>query len=289
MDHLDGLDDLGMNMDLSVTSGDKTKKAAKPSSSWLSYTPLSTNEEVDSPDDDGDGANGATNESEEEKLIEMTNFSDDWTSETAPSPSSRSGIKKSRSLFGKETPAIVDASSPRGADGLSGASSSSLSNFDLDLEDGVMGSASESAATTGRLGFPAHSRRQLSQLQQLQRRSSFDETRRRVTGGRHRSTGICGSICDDLRSLVCGLPGTLLGLWRMLFGIVLAGSGIACFCLQTKDTYWYMHSLWHLLMMGSAFWLILDRSIFIEYCSIAFKIPVKHVQQLCSGSAQAMS
>jgi hypothetical protein len=36
-------------------------------------------------------------------------------------------------------------------------------------------------------------------------------------------------------------------------GLGMAAAGIACFVQQDKDSYWLLHSLWHLLVMGSTY------------------------------------
>jgi hypothetical protein len=48
----------------------------------------------------------------------------------------------------------------------------------------------------------------------------------------------------------------LCELWRTAVGAALATAGIGCFALQTRTNYWVMHSLWHLLVMSSSYFLM---------------------------------
>jgi hypothetical protein len=42
-------------------------------------------------------------------------------------------------------------------------------------------------------------------------------------------------------------------------GLALGAVGLSCFALQGRDTYYLFHSLWHVLMMASAYLLVRGR------------------------------
>ncbi len=59
------------------------------------------------------------------------------------------------------------------------------------------------------------------------------------------------------------LPHHLHDLRCTLYGVLLAVAGLLCFANQTRLNYWYVHSLWHLLVMGSSYYLVRGRYTFM--------------------------
>ncbi len=50
----------------------------------------------------------------------------------------------------------------------------------------------------------------------------------------------------------------------LLAGFALASGGLLCFAFQSRQNYWFVHSLWHVLVMFSTFPFLLGRSQFFE-------------------------
>lgn len=50
-----------------------------------------------------------------------------------------------------------------------------------------------------------------------------------------------------------------------IVGVIMAILALICFSMQEGDQYWYMHSLWHILIMGSVYPLLVGRKSFYDY------------------------
>lgn len=92
------------------------------------------------------------------------------------------------------------------------------------------------------------------------------------------SADTLASVTEDCLQCLYSLPRTVMTLWRSIFGLILACAGITCFCMQTKDDYWILHSLWHFFTMSSAYWLLRDRHIVVGFICKMFRIPLSHLE-----------
>jgi hypothetical protein len=57
----------------------------------------------------------------------------------------------------------------------------------------------------------------------------------------------------------------LYSLRYTIVGGILGGSGLMCFAIQDRETYWYVHSIWHMCMMFAAYMLVIGRKEFFAY------------------------
>lgn len=78
------------------------------------------------------------------------------------------------------------------------------------------------------------------------------------------------SLVDRIRICIKSIP---IFRWTAL-GLVLALSGILCFTYQDRLTYWYMHSLWHVLIMSSVLPLLLGRGMLVNKIAFLLYIPI---------------
>lgn len=62
-----------------------------------------------------------------------------------------------------------------------------------------------------------------------------------------------------ITNCILDLPDNLYDCKFALFGLLLAGVGLAFFVLQTRESYWFMHSMWHMCVMLSSYCLIRGR------------------------------
>lgn len=53
----------------------------------------------------------------------------------------------------------------------------------------------------------------------------------------------------------------------IVLGVVMGIIGLVCFVLQSRENYWYMHSLWHVFIMGAAYPVLAGREPFYNYVS----------------------
>lgn len=78
------------------------------------------------------------------------------------------------------------------------------------------------------------------------------------------------SMVDRIRICIKSIP---IFRWTAL-GLVLAFSGVLCFTYQDRLTYWYMHSLWHVLIMSSVLPLLLGRGMLVNKIAFLLYIPI---------------
>jgi hypothetical protein len=80
---------------------------------------------------------------------------------------------------------------------------------------------------------------------------------------------------EKILAILNALPATLMACRMTLLGLALSLSGITCFALQTRQSYWYLHSLWHILVMSSTLPLLYGRGIFVNLLASFLYVPVR--------------
>jgi hypothetical protein len=60
----------------------------------------------------------------------------------------------------------------------------------------------------------------------------------------------------DIKSFLQSFRTYSFELRYFLIGIILAVSGFTCFIMQTRESYWYTHSFWHIFVMLSSYFLL---------------------------------
>lgn len=80
---------------------------------------------------------------------------------------------------------------------------------------------------------------------------------------------------EKFTTTIKSIPATVYLLRWTFLGLLLSLLGIACFALQTRLTYWYMHSLWHLLVMSSVLPSLFGRGICVNYIASKLYLPIR--------------
>ena len=83
------------------------------------------------------------------------------------------------------------------------------------------------------------------------------------------------TLLERITAIIKSIPATVYLLRWSFLGLLLSLLGILCFSLQTRLTYWYMHSLWHLLVMSSVLPSLFGRGICVNYIASKLYLPIR--------------
>lgn len=83
------------------------------------------------------------------------------------------------------------------------------------------------------------------------------------------------SWLEKIVVIIKAIPSALIVSRWTIVGVALALSGIMCFAMQTRMSYWYLHSLWHILVMSSTLPLLYGRGIFVNIVASLLYVPIR--------------
>ena len=87
----------------------------------------------------------------------------------------------------------------------------------------------------------------------------IDRPDRNVTAAAHAGRNQC-----ETRGCWRNMRRVAVDLRDSAVGATLAAVGITCFSLQSRTTYWVLHSMWHVLVMTAPYYLIRGRQVFVQ-------------------------
>ena len=79
----------------------------------------------------------------------------------------------------------------------------------------------------------------------------------------------CRRSIASIYSFCLDVPHYLYDLRYCLSGLILSITGLMCFAVQSRVSYWYVHSLWHVFVMSSSLLLVKGRGDFMEMIEYA--------------------